>query len=151
MLLAIRAAERGIALGQSPFGCCIVKGGKPIATAHNSVWKSTDITAHAEIAAIRLACKKLKSIKLSGCTIYTTCEPCPMCYSAIHWAGIPKIVYGASIADAKACGFGELAISAEKMKKLSGDRIKIEKGVLRKECAGLFALFSRKWGKKRLY
>ncbi len=151
MLLAIRAARRGIAAGQSPFGCCIEKGGKPIAVAHNAVWKSTDITAHAEVAAIRLACKKLKSIKLSGCTLYTTCEPCPMCYSAIHWAGIPKIVYGASIADAKKCGFGELEIPAEKMKALAGDRIKMEKGVLRKECAGLFSLFSKKWGEKRLY
>lgn len=151
MRLAIDAARRGIASGQSPFGSCIAKGNKAISCAHNNVWKKTDITAHAEVEAIRLACKKLKSVKLSGCIIYTTCEPCPMCYSAIHWAGIEKIIYGASISDAKKCGFGELEIPAEKMKALAGDRIKIEKGVLRKECVELFSLFSEKWGKKRLY
>jgi len=151
MLLAINAAKRGIAFGQSPFGSCIIKGNRIIACAHNSVWKKTNITAHAEVEAIRLACKKLKSIKLSGCIIYTTCEPCPMCYSAIHWAGIQKIVYGATIGDAKKCGFGELEIPAERMKRLSGGKIKIEKGVMREECAALFTLFNKKWGKSRLY
>jgi len=151
MKLAIAAAKRGIAEGQSPFGCCIAKAGKPLAIAHNEVWINTDITAHAEVTAIRRACKKIGKIKLSGCTAYTTCEPCPMCFSALHWAGIKKIVYGASISDAKKCGFGELEISAAKMKRLGKGKLKIHAGVMGKECTELFALFRKKWGKKKLY
>ena len=111
MELAIAKTREGIRHGQTPFGACIVKKGRVIACSHNEVWKNTDITAHAEVAAIRVACRKLGTIDLSGCTIYSTCEPCPMCFSAIHWAGIGKIVYGAGIADAAECGFGELEIS----------------------------------------
>lgn len=135
MMEAIKICEKGIEKGQTPFGAVIIdKNGKIIARAHNEVWKRTDITAHAEIVAIRKANKKLKSIKLKGCTIYSTTEPCPMCFSAIHWAGIDRIVYGASIEDAKKVGFRELTISNKKMKRLGGATVRITGGVLREEC-----------------
>jgi tRNA(Arg) A34 adenosine deaminase TadA len=151
MRLAIDAARKGIRTGQTPFGACLVKKGKVLACCHNEVWKSTDITAHAEILAIRQACRKLRTIDLSGCTIYSTCEPCPLCFSAIHWARITSIIYGAGIPDAKKCGFSELEISSEKMKRLGKSSIKIERGVLKGECKKLFAQFAAKGGKKRIY
>lgn len=153
MRLAIAAARRGIRAGQTPFGACIVerKTGKAIAVAHNEVWKATDITAHAEIQAMRAACKKLRTIDLSGCTIYSTCEPCPMCFSAIHWAGITSIIYGASISDAKKCGFGELEITNSAMKKMGKSRARLESGVLLGECRALFSEFAALGSRKRLY
>ena len=112
MRLAIQKAREGVAAGQTPFGACIVTaGGEVAACEHNVVWRTTDITAHGEVNAIRVACRSLGTIDLSGCTIYSTTEPCPMCFSAIHWAKIAGIVFGASISDAQAAGFNELAIS----------------------------------------
>ena len=131
---AIKIAEKGIQNSQAPFGALIVKNGKVIVRGHNQVWKDTDITAHGEVVAIRKANKKLKSIKLKGCTIYSTTEPCPMCFSAAHWAGVDRIVYGASIADVKRLGFGELAISDKKMKRFGHSKVRITGGVLAKEC-----------------
>jgi tRNA(Arg) A34 adenosine deaminase TadA len=138
MRLAIQKAQNGIRKGQTPFGACIVKNGKVISCAHNAVWKKTDITAHAEIQAIRDACKRLESINLSGCVIYSTCEPCPMCFSACHWAGISKIVYGTSILDAKKIGFNELFLSNNQMKKIGRSPLKIKGGFLRDEALLLF-------------
>ena len=82
MRLAIARAHEGVASGQSPFGACVVKDGAVVSCEHNVVWRTTDITAHAEIHAIRVACARLQSIELPGCVIYSTCEPCPMCFSA---------------------------------------------------------------------
>lgn len=147
MKKAIEKTIQGIKKGQTPFGACIVKNNKVVVCVHNEVWKDKDITEHAEIVAIRKACKKLKTIDLSGCVIYSTTEPCPMCYSAIHWARIKRIVYGASIADAKKAGFNELAISDKTMKKIGKDRIKIDAGVLRKECVELFDVWKKHKGK----
>ena len=148
MQLAIKKAEEGIKKGQTPFGACIVKNDKVITTAHNTVWQNTDITCHAEINAIKSACKELNSINLSGCTIYSTCEPCSMCFSACHWAGISKIIYGTSIEDARKIGFNELAVSNKIMKQLSRSSIKIEGGILKKECLELFKLWSDREDKK---
>ncbi|MBU2637964.1 MAG: nucleoside deaminase [Nanoarchaeota archaeon] len=147
MRKAIKKTIQGIKKGQTPFGACIVKKGKVIVCEHNVVWKTTDSTAHAEVNAIRQACKKLKTIDLSGCVIYSTTEPCPMCYSAIHWARIKRIVFGASIADAKKAGFNELQISNKIMKKLGKDKIKIESGLLKEECVELFSLWKKHKGK----
>ena len=147
MLLAIKKAKAGIKSNQTPFGAAIVKNGKVISQAHNTVWKNIDITVHAEINAIRLACKKLKSINLSGCEIYSTCEPCPMCFSACHWAKISKIIFGTKIEDAKKCGFSEFLISNKKMKKLGKSKIKIQGDFLRDENLELFKLW--KSGKNR--
>ena len=151
MLLAIAAARRGIMAGQTPFGACIVKNGRVVACAHNSVWKSTDSTAHAAVTARRAACRKLESIDLSGCEIYSTCEPCPMCFSAIHWAKMKRIIYGAGIADAKKCGFSELGISNERMKKLGGSHVGILACVMREECRALFYEFMEVSGKQKVY
>jgi len=150
MTLAIAAAKRGISKGQTPFGACIVKNGQVIVSTHNVVWKTTDITAHAEINAIRLACKKLQTIDLAGCVIYSTCEPCPMCFSACHWARIDKIIHGTFIRDARSIGFNELAISNTVMKRTGKSPIKVESGFMRQENLALF----QRWAenkKKRAY
>lgn len=138
---AIEKAREGIRNGQTPFGACIVKEGKVISCSHNLVWKNTDISAHAEICAIRQACRKLKTIDLSGCVIYSTCEPCPMCFSACHWARISRIVYGAGIKDAKRYGFNELVIPSSKMKQSGESPIKVKGGFLLKENLNLFKIW----------
>jgi guanine deaminase len=148
MLLAIKRAKLGIKRGQTPFAACIVKGNKVISCAHNLVWRRTDITAHAEINAIRQACKKLKSVDLSGCVIYSTCEPCPMCFSACHWAKIKRIIFGSRIEDAKELGFSELTIPDKTMKQLGVSPVKVTGDFLREENIGLFKLWSKQ--KRRL-
>ena len=148
MRVAIKKAKQGVRKEQTPFGACIVKNGKVIASAHNEVWKNTDITAHAEITAIRKACKKLKKVNLTGCTIYSTTEPCPMCFSACHWAKIDKIVYGTDIEDAKKYGFKELVIHDKQMGKLGKSKIKLTKGVLRKEVLEFWNDWSMKKNKR---
>lgn len=149
MKFAIKKAKQGIAKGQAPFAACITKQGIIISQAHNLVWKNTDITAHAEIQTIRKACRNLKTIDLSSCTIYSTCEPCPMCFSACHWAKISRIVYGTRIEDAKKIGFSELAISNRKMKRLGNSSLEIIEDFLRKENLQLFKLWSRQKYKRR--
>ena len=150
MRLAIEKARQGIKKGQTPFGACIVKKDKVIVCSHNLVWKNTDITAHAEITAIRQACKKLKTIDLSGCVIYSTCEPCPMCFAACHWARISRIVFGCAIKDAKNYGFNELRVSNLKLKQLSKNKIRITPAVSVKENIALFD-FWQKQAKSRIY
>lgn len=142
MQLAIDACRRGIELGQTPFGACIARGSEIIVATHNHVWLNTDITAHAEIHAIRAACGRLHAIKLTDCDIYSTTEPCPMCFSAIHWAGMRRIIFGTSIADAAAAGFSELAVSNEQMKTAGGSPVQIVPNVLRDECLDLFTSWS---------
>lgn len=150
MKLAINEARKGILKGQTPFGACIVKNGKIISCVHNHVWKNTDSTAHAEVLAIREACKKLKTIELSECVIYSTCEPCPMCFSACHWAKISKIIYGVEIKDALMAGFNELVISNKKMKQIGKSSVKIIDRFLRDENLKLFS-FWLKIKNKRVY
>jgi len=148
MRLALEKAAEGVAAGQTPFGACIVKDGEIVACEHNAVWATTDATAHAEIHAIRAACKALNAIDLAGCTIYTTCEPCPMCFAACHWAHLDCIVYGAAIADAQTAGFRELAIPAAEMKRLGGSPIALQGGVLQEDCARLMREWARQPGRK---
>jgi guanine deaminase len=150
MRLAMAKAQEGIIKGQTPFGACIVKNNKVIACSHNLVWKNTDITAHAEITAIRLACKRQKGIDLTGCSIYSTCEPCPMCFSACHWARISRIVFGCAIYDAKKFGFNELVISNLRLKQSAQSKMKITSGLLAKENIGLFELW-KKQAKTKAY
>jgi guanine deaminase len=139
MRLAIRKAQDGMAAGQSPFGAVIVQGGNIVAATHNTVWRDGDPTAHAEVNCIRAAARALKTITMHGCTIYSTTEPCPMCLSAIHWAKIDRVVYGATIADATAAGFCELQVDAKLLAKMGKSHLEIESGLLSKECADLFA------------
>jgi tRNA(Arg) A34 adenosine deaminase TadA len=141
MRMAIRKAMEGVREGGSPFGACVVRGTEVVACVHNVVWQSMDITAHAEVHALRMACRELDTIDLTGCTIYATTEPCPMCFSAIHWARCGRIVFGTSIADARALGFHELTISNEQMKQLGGAEVQVEGGFLRDECLAVFEAF----------
>jgi guanine deaminase len=148
MTLAIKKAGDGIANGQTPFGACIVKAGEVIACEHNRVWQETDITAHAEIVAIRVACKKLGTIDLSGCEIYATTEPCPMCFSAIHWARIGKIIFGTGIQDAMDAGFSELSISDNEMKSRGKSPVKVVGNFMREENLELFRAFNERPSKR---
>ncbi|MEA3353496.1 MAG: nucleoside deaminase [Campylobacterota bacterium] len=138
---AISVAKEGIKAGQTPFGSVIVKDNKVVVSSHNSVWADTDITAHAEITAIRECCKVLETIDLSDCEIYTTCEPCPMCFSAIHWGRFKRVIYGASIGDAKDVGFNELDICNSDMKKLGDSKVEITPDILKDQCKELFTLW----------
>jgi guanine deaminase len=149
MLKAIEKAKLGIKKGQTPFGACIAKNGKIIALEHNHVWEKKDPTAHAEVAAIRKACKKLKTIKLDGCIIYSTTEPCPMCFTACHWAGIKKIVYGTRIEDAKGIGFKELEIHDSVMQCIGESPIEITPEFMRKECVALLDEWRKRKNRKK--
>src|SRR5512136_691190 len=108
MRMAIREAEKGMRRNEGgPFGAVIVKDGKVVARAHNRVIKTNDPTAHAEVVAIRKATAKLKRFDLSDCEIYASCEPCPMCFAAIHWAKMRTLYFGCSRKDAAAIGFDD--------------------------------------------
>jgi guanine deaminase len=96
-----------------PFGAIVVKGGKIIARGYNQVTATNDPTAHAEVVAIRKACKALKTFQLTGCEIYTSCEPCPMCLGAIYWARPDKLYYANSKEDAAAIQFDDQFIYEE--------------------------------------
>lgn len=120
MLEAIRKAEENILSGKGgPFGAVVVRDGEIVAAAANRVTSTNDPTAHAEVVAIREACKTLDTFDLSGCEIYASCEPCPMCLGAIMWARIDKLYFAANRQDAARAGFddelfySELALPAE--------------------------------------
>ena len=113
LLRAIEIAKENIANGGGPFGAVIVLGSEIIAEAGNTVVPTNDPTAHAEVNAIRQACRKLKTFELTNAVIYASCEPCPMCLSAIYWAGIKKIYYAASRFDAADAGFDDEFIYKE--------------------------------------
>jgi guanine deaminase len=105
---AIGLAEEGMRSGRGgPFGCVIVRQGNIIARGTNRVTSANDPTAHAEVTAIRDACRDLGTFQLSDCELYTNCEPCPMCLAAIYWARISRVVYAATRADAAAIGFDD--------------------------------------------
>ena len=116
---AIRLASESVKSGGGPFGAVIVKDGEIIAGRSNSVTIDNDPTAHAEVNAIREAARKLGTFDLSGCTVYTSCEPCPMCLGAIYWAHIDRIFYGNNREDAAAIGFDDDFIYRELDKPMS--------------------------------
>lgn len=128
MRKAIELAEENVTNGGGPFGAVIARDGKIIATGVNRVTANHDPTAHAEVSAIRAACKELGTFDLSGCEIYTSCEPCPMCLGAIYWAHIDKMYYGNDKTDAKRIGFDdsfiydEIALTPE-CRRLSSERM----------------------------
>ena len=114
MARAIQLAIENVRSGRGgPFGCVIVKNGHVVAEAANQVTATNDPTAHAEILAIRQACQKLGSFELTGCDLYTSCEPCPMCLSASYWARVDKIYFASLAEDAARSGFDDSAIYAE--------------------------------------
>jgi guanine deaminase len=110
---AIEIADNGIENDGGPFGALITKDGRIISEAYNRVVLNHDPTAHAEIIAIRQASDYLNTHDLSECTLYTSCEPCPMCLGAIYWSGIKKVIYGCDRKDAEAAGFSDKLIYDE--------------------------------------
>jgi len=126
MKQAINEATKGMRKNDGgPFGAVIVKDGKVIARGHNRVVRTNDPTAHAEMVAIRKAAAKLKRFDLSDCEIYSSCEPCPMCFAAIHWAKMRRLVYGCSRDDAAAIGFDDKFIYD--VIKEHADKIQVQK------------------------
>ncbi|MCU0244098.1 MAG: nucleoside deaminase [Acidobacteria bacterium] len=148
MRRAIREARRNLIRPDGgPFGACVVKDGRVVAAARNTVLTG-DPTAHAEVNAIRRAAKKLGTFDLSGCEIYSTTEPCPMCFGAIHWARVGQVFYGTAIRDAARAGFHELAISNARMKELGRSRVVLVPGFLRDECLALFEAWAELPGRR---
>lgn len=144
MRAAVEAARRGMAIGQTPFGCAVAYDGKIVAASHNTVLRDTDITAHAEINALRDAGRATGEILLDGALVATTCEPCPMCAAALHWARVEHVYYGANIADAAGAGFNELHLAAEDLYRHGKSTTKLTADVLAEECRQLFAEFIAK-------
>lgn len=134
MRVALAEAKQG----DAPYGAAIVKDGEIAIAAHNTVKRDRDPSAHAEVNAIRLLAKKLNSTSLEGYTLYTTCEPCPMCATACVWAGISEIIIGASIKDLIALGISQIDLSCEEIIAHSFRQIKVTKGLLKSDCLSLF-------------
>lgn len=140
MRKAIGLSIENVRNGGGPFGAVIVRNGEIIATGTNRVTANNDPTAHAEVSAIREACRKLGTFDLSGCEIYTSCEPCPMCLGAIYWAHLDKIYYGNNKADAAAIGFDDSFIYDE-LALPRGQRRKAMEELLPEEAAAAFRLW----------
>ncbi len=147
MRRAIRLSLENVKKGGGPFGAVIVKDGKIISSGTNKVTLKNDPTAHAEIDAIRRASKNLNSFDLSGCELYTSCEPCPMCLSAIYWARISRIYYGNTKKDAAKIGFIDDFIYKEIDKPLEKRKLKITQH-LRDEALMSFETWDLKKDKK---
>ncbi|MDB5351099.1 MAG: cytosine/adenosine deaminase [Planctomycetota bacterium] len=135
---AIAVCREGIRRGQSPFGAAIVKEGLIVAATHNTVRSHNDPTAHAEVNVLRAASRVLATFDLTGCTLYTTCEPCPMCLAASHWAHVDRVVFGAAISDADRAGFREMPVPADELAAMGKCELKLTGKVLRDECSRLF-------------
>ena len=143
MRIAIRLSEENVAAGGGPFGAVIARDGRVVATGANRVTPDCDPTAHAEVSAIRAAAKKLGTFDLSGCEIYTSCEPCPMCLSAIYWAGIRKIYFANTREDAKRIGFDDSFIY-DQIPLAPSRRTVPSEEMMRAEALQAFRLWERK-------
>jgi guanine deaminase len=127
MLDAIRLAVENVRSGRGgPFAAVIVREGQIVATGLNSVTTTNDPTAHAEVSAIREACRALRTFQLTGCEIYTSCEPCPMCLGAIYWARPDRVYFAATARDAADAGFDDSFIYDELTRKIAERRIPFE-------------------------
>ncbi|GAA4828959.1 nucleoside deaminase [Algivirga pacifica] len=144
MQRAIQWAQKGVeAPGGGPFGAVIVKDGEIIAEGHNLVVGTNDPTAHAEMVVIREACQKLNSYQLEGCIIYTSTEPCPMCFGAIYWSRPDKVFYACDNWDAAQAGFDDRFIYKELEKPMEDRKIPFEQ-IMREEGVKVF----EEWGRK---
>lgn len=143
MRLAIEKSIESVENGGGPFGAVIVKDGEVLAATSNSVTIDNDPTAHAEVNAIRQACRKLGTFDLSGCEIYASCEPCPMCLASIYWARIDKLYYANTKSDADKIGFSDNFIYEEFAKPESERNIKVV-SMMRDEALEAF----KKWEAK---
>lgn len=126
MRKAIELSRQNVTEGGGPFGAVIARNGEIIATGVNRVTPDCDPTAHAEVSAIRAAARKLGTFDLSGCEIYTSCEPCPMCLGAIYWAHLDRMYYGNNKHDAAAIGFDDAFIYEELDLKPENRKLKSE-------------------------
>jgi guanine deaminase len=146
---AIKLAEEGMASGHGgPFGCVIVRQGRIVGRGNNRVTSTNDPTAHAEVTAIRDACAQLKTFQLADCELYTSCEPCPMCLSAIYWARIPGIYFANTRQDAAEIGFDDDFIYRQIPLPLEERAIKIRQ-LLREEGLATFKRWAKKTDKVR--
>ena len=143
MRKAITLSEENVAAGGGPFGAVIARNGEIIATGTNRVTPDCDPTAHAEVSAIRAAAQKLGTFDLSGCEIYTSCEPCPMCLGAIYWARLDRMYYGNDKQDAARIGFDDAFIYQELEKDLVQRRLHSER-LLSKEAIRAFEAWMAK-------
>ena len=143
MLRAISLSEDSVKNGGGPFGAVIARNGEIVAEAANRVTIDCDPTAHAEVSAIRKAAKALGTFDLRGCSIYTSCEPCPMCLGAIYWARLDKIFYANDRKDAAAIGFDDDFIYKE-LELKSESRTKPSEIILRKEALRAFDMWREK-------
>ena len=144
---AIRLSVEGMNQGHGgPFGAIVVKDGRIIGRGFNKVLSSHDPTAHAEVTAIREACKNLNDFQLHGCIVYTSCEPCPMCMGAIYWARPDRVFYGNTRADAAAIGFDDEFIYRELNTPFAQRRMPINE-LLRTEALDAFKKWERKTDK----
>ena len=143
---AIRLASANVENGGGPFGAVIARGGAIIATGVNRVTANCDPTAHAEVSAIRAAAQKLGTFNLSGCQIYSSCEPCPMCLGAIYWARLDRLFYGNTKADAARIGFDDAFIYKELALPLSERTLRAEQ-LLGKEAIATFEAWEQKTDK----
>ena len=141
MQKAIDLSIKNIHNNGGPFGCVIVKNNKIISEGVNGVTQNNDPTAHAEIVAIRNACKKLNTFDLSGCELYTSCEPCPMCLSAIYWSHIDLVYYGNSRENAAEIQFDDKFIYDEMKKDINERKIPL-KQILKDEAIKAFDLWA---------
>ena len=141
MQKAIELSIKNIHNNGGPFGCVIVKNNKIISEGVNGVTQNNDPTAHAEIVAIRNACKKLNTFDLSGCELYTSCEPCPMCMSAIYWSHIDLVYYGNSRENAAEIQFDDKFIYDEMKKDINERKIPL-KQILKDEAIKAFDLWA---------
>jgi|TARA_Y100001949_G_scaffold126461_1_gene108045 tRNA(Arg) A34 adenosine deaminase TadA len=139
---AIELSIQSVKSGGGPFGSVIVKNNKIISEGMNRVTKSNDPTAHGEIVAIRNACKNLGDFSLKGCELYTSCEPCPLCLSAIYWSRIDKVYYANTRNDAQKIDFDDSFIYSEIMKKIEQRKIPM-KQQLRDKALEAFRLWQR--------
>ena len=143
---AIELSIQSVNNGGGPFSSIIVRGEKIIAEGSNKVTLSNDPTAHGEIVAIREACKKLNNFNLSGCELYSTCEPCPMCLSAIYWSRINKIYYANTREDAQKIDFDDSSIYSELQKNINERKIPMTQ-IMRNEALKAFELWDKKTDK----
>ena len=143
MQMAIDASIQNVKNGGGPFGAVIVCNGQVIATGVNRVTANNDPTAHAEVSAIRTACAQLGTFHLQDCVIYTSCEPCPMCLSAIYWSGITRIYYGNTAQDADNIGFSDKFIYDELATPMSQRSIPVQ-NIMRDEALSAFRAWEEK-------
>ena len=143
MKRAIELSVESVNKDGGPFGSVIVKDNKIIAEGSNKVTPTNDPTAHGEIVAIREACKKLNNFNLDGCELYSTCEPCPMCLSAIYWARIKKLYYANTREDARKIDFDDSFIYSELQKNITERKISMIQ-IMRNEALKAFELWDKK-------